>query len=422
VSERTGVGAQIREVGAVAAESETERDARVRLTFLVLILIPAGVAWGLAYLGLGRALSASIPLAYSAVSGASLVHFAFARNFRVYAIAQFLGLLLLPVLLQWSLGGFVEGSAVMLFAVLSPIGVLTFLGPKPAVGWFVAFGALCVVSGLVDPWLPPPETPFVPWVRSTFFAVNLLMVTAMLFLAFQHFARMQIAAHDALVQTHSKLIEEKANSERLLLNILPAAIATRLKLNQGGIADGFGEVSVLFADIVGFTVLSARLEPKDLVAMLDEMFSRFDQLADRHHLEKIKTIGDAYMVAGGIPEPRSDHLADTVEMALDMRRAVADVAKRLDQPLSLRIGIHIGPVVAGVIGKRKFTYDLWGDAVNTASRMESHGLPSSIHVTDDVRTRLGDRYAFEDRGVIEVKGKGAMRTWLLLDAKQLAEG
>jgi adenylate cyclase len=203
-------------------------------------------------------------------------------------------------------------------------------------------------------------------------------------------------------------------SEALLLNVLPASIAQRLKEHEGSIADRFEEATVLFADIVGFTVLSARTPPVELVQMLDQLFSRFDALSDTYGLEKIKTIGDAYMVAAGIPLPRKDHVEAVAGLALDMGRALAEMPGEAFKTLNIRIGIHTGPVVAGVIGQRKFAYDLWGDAVNTASRMESHGAAGKVHVTREVYERLKDRFVFESRGTIEVKGKGELETFFLV--------
>ncbi len=218
---------------------------------------------------------------------------------------------------------------------------------------------------------------------------------------------------NALNDTLSALRVQQEQSERLLLNILPEEIANRLKRGDSTIADTFADVTVLFADIVGFTQLSARVSPTELVALLNEIFSTFDNLAERHGLEKIKTIGDAYMVVGGLPIARPDHAEAIAEMALDMQEAIIDFSKTQNQHLSIRIGINTGPVVAGVIGIKKFIYDLWGDTVNTASRMESHGLPGSIHVTATTYQQLEEKYIFESRGAIEVKGKGKMTTYLL---------
>ena len=218
-----------------------------------------------------------------------------------------------------------------------------------------------------------------------------------------------------------QLAAERAKSETLLLNVLPAEIAERLKSDPSHIADGFAEVTILFADIVGFTDLSARLSPAEVVAMLNRLFTAFDDLAEKHGLEKIKTIGDAYMVVGGLPEARPDHAEAVVAMALGMRDAVAAVAKQTGYSLKVRIGANSGPVVAGVIGKKKFAYDLWGDAVNTASRMESHGLPGEIQVTEATWARVKDSFELESRGTITVKGKGELAAWFVRGRK-VAEG
>ncbi len=222
-----------------------------------------------------------------------------------------------------------------------------------------------------------------------------------------HYARRAtLIAEAALDRAHQR-------SEELLLNILPPSIARRLKLSGGTIADGFAEVSVLFADIVGFTRMASQRPPEHIVGLLNDLFCKFDDVAGRLGLEKIKTIGDCYMVAGGLPEPHADHAEAVAEMALAMLGIVAELAARTGEALTVRIGIHSGPVIAGVIGKRKFIYDLWGDTVNVASRMESHGLPGAIQISEAAARRLDGKYRLRPRGVIEIKGKGAMETWLL---------
>ncbi|MEQ8962545.1 MAG: adenylate/guanylate cyclase domain-containing protein [Coleofasciculus sp. C2-GNP5-27] len=218
-------------------------------------------------------------------------------------------------------------------------------------------------------------------------------------------------------RTAEVLRVEQEKSERLLLNILPEPIAERLKQNQSCIADGFTEVTILFADIVGFTELSERISPTELVNLLNEIFSAFDHLTEKHGLEKIKTIGDAYMVASGLPKPRPDHVAAIAEMALDMQQEIQHFNEKHHAELSIRIGINTGSVVAGVIGTKKIIYDLWGDAVNTASRMESHGLPGTIQVTAATYKSLQDNYVLQERGIIQVKGKGKMMTYFLIGKK-----
>lgn len=218
--------------------------------------------------------------------------------------------------------------------------------------------------------------------------------------------------------TFDRLTEEQKKSEHLLLNILPESVANRLKEKPTTIAESFAEVTVLFADIVGFTQLSTQVSPQELVALLNRIFSAFDELAEKYGLEKIKTIGDAYMVVGGLPNPRKDHAEAIVNMALDMQQAINEFNVETGYNCNIRIGINTGSVVAGVIGIKKFIYDLWGDTVNIASRMESHGIPGNIQITqstyEQVKNKLQDKYILQSRGLIEIKGKGEMLTYLVM--------
>jgi class 3 adenylate cyclase len=202
-------------------------------------------------------------------------------------------------------------------------------------------------------------------------------------------------------------------NERLLLNILPRTIAERLRAGESSIADGFEEMTVLFADVVGFTQFASRLAPHEVVDVLNRVFSAFDALVDHHRLEKIKTIGDAYMVVGGLVPDPVDHAERIAELGLEILAVLRDVTG--DHPLDVRVGMHTGPAVAGVIGLKKFIYDVWGDTVNTASRLESHGVPGRIQVSRPTYERLRDRYTFEPRGEVELKGKGRVETWLLVE-------
>lgn len=218
-----------------------------------------------------------------------------------------------------------------------------------------------------------------------------------------------------------ELEREREKSERLLLNILPHPVAQKLKQDhRTDIAESFAEVTVLFADIVGFTQMSAAIPPIKLVELLNQVFSAFDHLAEEHQLEKIKTIGDAYMAVGGLPEKRPDHAEAIAALALDMQQTIEQFTWEENQSFKMRIGINTGPVVAGVIGKKKFIYDLWGDTVNVASRMESQGITGKIQVTAAAYERLKHRFVLEERGTIEIKGKGMMKTYLLLGRREEA--
>lgn len=219
------------------------------------------------------------------------------------------------------------------------------------------------------------------------------------------------------ISAEQEVRKEQKKSDELLLNILPPSVAKELKENRHYVAQGFEHVSILFADLVGFTALATYKSPEEIVTLLNDVFSSFDRLSEIYNLEKIKTIGDAYMIAGGLPMPQPGHSECIADMALEMQIEIERINLTQDHPLELRIGIHCGSVVAGVIGTRKFIYDLWGDAVNVASRMESQGQPGMIQITSDFKDQLGDRYIFKQREKIEVKGKGLMQTYFLLNKK-----
>jgi adenylate cyclase len=388
----------------IGASPEDGREEALRKETLVLaaVLITAlAVAWVVAYAALGLYVSAAIPLAYQIVSVINLVVFAKTRRYRFFRACE-LGLsLLLPFALQLSLGGFLPSSGVVLWSFTAPLGALLFSGRREAARWFVAFLILVALSAVLDPLLTN-EADISRQTVILFFALNVLGVTGTCYFLLHYFVRERDRAAEMIAA-------ERERSERLLLNVLPGPIAERLKAGELLIADGTPEVGVLFADIAGFTPMSEAMTPQDIVRLLNEVFTRFDDLAAHHGLEKIKTIGDAYMVASGLWERGDRHAEDLARMALDMRQEARGFGA-----LQLRIGVDVGPVVAGVMGRSKFIYDLWGDTVNTASRMESHGIPGAIQVTERAHDRLASAFEFEDRGMIEIKGKGRLRTYLLI--------
>ena len=394
------LAARLAEIGSLPSDSEELRVRKAVLVLSSVLMASLSFVWVATYAALGLWLAAAIPFAYQLASAASLYTFARTKRYQLFRSSQLVMSLALPFALQWSLGGFRNSSVVCLWALTAPLGALLFVGARQALPWFAAFAALVVVSGLIDPALSDGAPDIPHGVIVTFFVLNLLGVAAVSFALLEYFVR---ARERALAQ-----------SDRLLLNILPEPVAARLKAEEGVIADDCAEVTVLFADIVDFTPLAARLSAAELVRLLDRVFAAWDAVAARIGVEKIKTIGDAYMVAAGIPLPRDDHVEAIAEMALEMLPAMANCAADTGMPLQVRVGIDTGPVVAGVIGRAKFIYDLWGDTVNTASRMESHAGAGTIQVTERVYERLRDRYRFEVRGAIDVKGKGVMQTYLLV--------
>jgi guanylate cyclase len=392
--------------GTLPGDDSEEVLRKGTLTITACLVTLLAFVWVGIYGYLGVWLSALIPLSYQVVVVISLAIFFATKRFRLFRVTQLVLMLVLPFLLQWSLGGFAAASAVALWAVVAPLGALMFIGLRQAWPWFLGFLGLIGVSGLLEAVhvLPRPTIP--ANIRVVFFVLNLGAVALTVFVVLLYFVGEREKMKAALEAEHQR-------SESLLLNVLPAPVAERLKRSEQVIADGFDGVTVLFADIVGFTPLSASLTPKEVVTLLNSLFTAFDRLVDDSGLEKIKTIGDAYMVAAGVPVPRDDHAVAVADLALAMRVELARLRQEIEAPLDIRVGIDSGPAVAGVIGKRKFSYDLWGDAVNTASRMESHGVAGEIHVTERAWKLLRETHRLRDRGVIEVKGKGPMRTYFL---------
>jgi adenylate cyclase len=387
-------------IGVVATDSEEVRLQKVTLTLAAMTVTVLAVIWVVTYFALGLPVAAAIPFAYQIASVVTLIAFARTKDYRFFRFGQIVLIILLPFLLQWTLGGYVASSAVSLWALEGVFGAVFFYNARQAVPWFVVFVVLTIVSGLADSRLATAAAPIPAGVQVTFFVLNVLGVSITAYLLLQYSVR----ARDAAM----------AQSEGLLLNVLPRSIAERLKRGPGIIAERFDDVTVLFADVADFTPFAERTSPERIVSVLDEVFSAFDRLTEKRGLEKIKTIGDAYMVAGGLPERRPDHAQSVAELALDMQSELARICKALGLGLTIRIGIASGPVVAGVIGRHKFTYDLWGDTVNTASRMESQGVAGRIQVTEATYQRLRDRFDFEDRGEIAIKGKGHLRAYLLV--------
>jgi adenylate cyclase len=397
--------ARLAEVGADAGDDEDTRASKALLVLISILILPISLLWGGLYLALG-APSGLLAFVYFVISVGAIVIFIRTRDFGLLLRIELLDILLAPNLSMIPLGGFTTSTGIGVWGILAPMGALVFGGVRAGIRWYIAFLAVFLGSGVAGEVLGN-ISPLPGWFTTTMLALNIAVGGTMVFTLLALFAKQR---QDAL----RGLQVAQDQAETLLLNVLPGSIADRLKLDSHTIADQFSSASILFADVVDFTPKSEHLAPAEVVGLLDHLFSHFDALADRYGLEKIKTIGDAYMVAAGVPVPRTDHARALVLMALEMVEAMRSSDDVGHLGLDLRIGINSGPVVAGVIGRKRFLYDLWGDAVNTASRMESQGTPGRIQITRATFELLGDEFECEPRGTIAVKGKGEMEVWYVL--------
>jgi adenylate cyclase len=392
-------------IGADPRDDEDTRASKALLVLISVLILPISLLWGSLYLALG-APSGLLAFVYFVISIGAIAVFIRTHDFALLLRIELLDILLAPNLSMIPLGGFITSTGVGVWGILAPMGALVFGGVRAGILWYIAFLAVFLGSGLAGELLGN-VSPLPAWFTTTMLALNIAVGGTMVFTLLALFAKQRQDALRAL-----QVAQDRA--ETLLLNVLPRSIADRLKLDSHTIADQFSSASILFADVVDFTPKSEHLAPAEVVGLLDHLFSHFDALADRYGLEKIKTIGDAYMVAAGVPLPRPDHARALVLMALDMVEAMRSSDEVGHLGLELRIGVNSGPVVAGVIGRKRFLYDLWGDAVNTASRMESHGTPGRIQITRATYELLGDEFECEPRGTIAVKGKGQMEVWHVL--------
>jgi adenylate cyclase len=391
-------------VGRIAPDPSDSDETALRKRIAIILCagtLPLTLVWSAIYLAIGAPIAAAIPGFYTAFTPINTAIFAYTRNFRFYRFTQLLLILLLPWLVTLSLGGFKQSSVVIIWAALCPLGSLLLEDLRSTSFWIAGFVVLLILTAILQPSLSPAALPesFVTW----FFVLNVGAVITITFGLLYYF----VGRRDFFQQ----------RAEMLLLNILPKEISDALKVERRTIADEFTAVSILFADVVGFTQMAAKMTPLELVDLLDQVFLCFDGLVERYDLEKIKTIGDCYMVASGVPRSRSDHATALVNLALDMQAAVAGT-RFGGRQLEFRIGINSGPVVAGIIGRKKFIYDLWGESVNLASRMESQGRTQCIQITRNTYELVKDAFYCEAMGIIEVKGAGQMEVWHVLRSKK----
>ena len=397
--------ALLRLIGRIGLDTSDNDETALRKRLAVVLCagtLPLTLLWSAVYLVVGVPIAAAIPGFYTAFTPINTAIFAHTCNFRFYRFSQLLLILLLPWLVTLSLGGFKQSSVVIIWAALCPLGSLLLEDLRSTSFWIVGFVVLLISIAALQPVLSPAALPelFITW----FFVLNVGAVVTITFGLLYYFVGRR------------NFFQQRA--EMLLLNILPKEISAALKAEQRTIADEYPAVSILFADVVGFTPMAAKMTPMELVGLLNQVFICFDGLVEKYDLEKIKTVGDCYMIASGVPRIRSDHATALVNLALDMQAAIAG-ARFGGRQLAFRIGINSGPVVAGIIGRKKFIYDLWGETVNLASRMESHGRARCIQITRSTYELVKDAFDCEAMGLIEVKGAGEMEVWHVLGSKKL---
>ena len=386
-----------------------------------LMMVPlfalAGLLWALFYYYYGAVNSALIPGSYSLVSILSLLLFRWHKNFTVFRAIQLTLILLLPCLLHLSLGGFISSSAIIIWCTLCPLGALAFHNTKAATYWFLLFLLVVVATFFFENSLFPAEIKLPDKLVKLLFLLNILSVTFLIFFLLRFSVNQNEIVKEELKQEQILLAAEREKSEKLLLNVLPVSIAKRLKEGETVIANEYEEAAILFADIVGFTTISQHITPATLVENLNKIFTHFDSLAEKFGLEKIKTIGDSYMAASGLNKDNREHISNIADLALAMKADIKKFSLDGKTACDVRVGIHAGPVIAGVIGVKKFSYDIWGDAVNTASRMESSGEPGKIQVSEKIYDSIKNSYECEYRGQTEIKGKGLMKLYFLMNKK-----
>jgi guanylate cyclase len=391
-------------IGARPDEDDDSRLHRMVFIWASLAGIPSLAIYCAIYVLLGAPLAATIMFAYMAFVLIQLVIFGITgRGFSPFLFFLTLSPMIASLVIAVVLGGMLGSAMHVVWGLLTPLGALVVYGPKAATIYFVCYVAVLGFGTFLSYDETGPFNVLDPRGVSAMMGLNIIGVSAFAFAILHYFVRERDLAL-GLVRS------EREKSEALLLNILPKDIVSILKRESRTIADHFEGTSILFADVVNFTPMSEKMTPTELVDLLNEIFSYFDELVEKYDVEKIKTIGDCYMVASGVPRPRPDHAHVLARLALDMREYVNQ--RRFGEHIvNLRIGINSGPVVAGVIGRKKFIYDLWGDAVNTASRMESQGSNGTIQITRATYELIKDEFLCEHRGTVYVKGKGEMEAW-----------
>ncbi len=404
-----------KEIKPEMMDTQEDKLRKSLLIFAAAFMTLAVMLWLAIYWMMGIKFSSTVPLGYQIISVGSLVYYVRTRNFEVLRSVQLSLFLFAPFIMQWSIGNSVSASGVALWALLAPIGALVVSGWKESIPWFFAYIVLTALSGFFDYYLSTGSTTGIPMdTIGIFFALNFTAMSCILYFLVRYFVIETERIKTQLDQQHALLAEEQKKSERVLFNVLPSNIAERLKNSNGLIADGYADVTVMFADLVNFTQLTEQMSPEQMVGLLNTVFSGFDDLSEKYGLEKIKTIGDAYMVVGGLSRERPDYVEDMANMAMEMLDFVSRHPVLVKRSQGIHIGIATGPVVAGVIGTKRFIYDLWGDTVNIASRLTDDAKEGEILTDKSTYNRLRLEFLFEPPNVINIKGKGEMTSYRMI--------
>jgi class 3 adenylate cyclase len=375
----------------------------------------AAALWLAVYWSMGYQYSTAIPLIFQGLSFVTIALYWKYRRIYAFAVIQLALILFTPFAMQWAIGNFVNSSGVSLWGLMAPVGAVTVLGTRQSMPWFFAWLFMTVMAGVFDYLLSGSVQRIDLQTVAVFFVLNFAAISVMIYSLLWYFANEKQKLRMMVDASHEEIRLERDRSERLLLNVLPPAIAERLKRNEVNIAQGHADVTVLVADIVGFTRMTEELSPVETVKILNDVFSIFDDIADKYHVEKIKTIGDAYMAAAGLQTGAQIHYADAVaHMALEMQQKIEEYRRRSRERIEIRLGIGTGPIVAGVIGKRKFIYDMWGDTVNVAFRMAADAPAGAMQVDLMTYRRLQHRFRFEEIPEVDIKGKGRMQIFRLV--------
>lgn len=387
-------------LASIGSRPEDSEDDRLQKSLMVLSCIPfllTGFLWGLMYMAFGERTAGWIPFLYGLFSIGSLIYFEITKNFEVFRFSQLFLILVLPFALMLTLGGYVEGSAVILWGFIAPLGAVMFDKAGRAVYWFIAYLTTVLISGFVTHGIDIPNV-LKPWQIHMFFVINFAGVSTLVFLIFHYFVRQK------------NYFQQR--TEELLLNILPHNIAKELREKGKTEAKLYSDVTVLFTDFEDFSSITEKMEPQELVNVIHQCYSTFDEITEKYGVAKIKTIGDSYMCAAGINGETDGHAERCVAAGLEMCMFIATLGAERRQAgkpsFNVRIGVHSGAVIAGIVGKRKFAFDIWGDTVNIASRMESHGAVGKVNISSATYALVRNKFSCTFSGQFHAGNKGEL--------------